>query len=56
MSNQRLLQAPEAAFTGYETDSRAQLFELLSDEFTFRHAPRHCLKRDLSDHTSPPTE
>ena len=35
MSNQRLLQAPEAAFTGYETNSRAQVFELLSNEFTF---------------------
>ena len=35
MSNQRLLRAPEAAFTRYETNSRAQVFELLSDEFTF---------------------
>jgi ketosteroid isomerase-like protein len=34
MSNQRLLQAPEAAFTGDETNSRAQVFERLSDEFT----------------------
>ena len=35
MSNQRLLPAPEAAFTGSEKNSRAQLFELLPDEFTF---------------------
>ena len=31
MRNQRLLQAPEAAFTGYEKNSRAQLFERPSE-------------------------
>lgn len=35
MSNQRVLQALEAAFTGHQKNSRAQLFQLLSDEFTF---------------------
>jgi uncharacterized protein len=34
MRNQRLQQAPEAAFTGYEKNSRAQLFERPSDDST----------------------
>jgi hypothetical protein len=35
MSNERLPQAPEAASTGYETNSRARQFEVVSDEFAF---------------------
>jgi hypothetical protein len=42
MRNRRLLQAPQAAFTGHEKNSRAQLFELLSDEFALR-CPIPCL-------------
>jgi uncharacterized protein len=43
MSNRRLLQAPAAAFTGYEKNGRAQLFELLSEEFTFEMSdPMRC--------------
>jgi ketosteroid isomerase-like protein len=35
MSNQRLLEALKAVFTGYEKNNSAQLLELLSDDFTF---------------------
>src|SRR5258708_19759622 len=35
MSNQKLLTALKAAFTGHEKNNRAQLLELLSDDFTF---------------------
>jgi uncharacterized protein len=35
MSNQKLLTALKAAFTGYEKNNSAQLLELLSDDFTF---------------------
>ena len=35
MSNQKLLAALEAAFTGYEKNSSALLLELLADDFTF---------------------
>jgi hypothetical protein len=43
MSNQRRLQAPEAAFTGHEKNSCA-------------HVHRRYPKLDLSDHISLPTE
>jgi hypothetical protein len=35
MSNQILLATLKAAFTGYEKNNRAQLLELLSDDFIF---------------------
>ena len=35
MSNQKLLAALEAAFTGYEKNNSALLLELLADDFTF---------------------
>jgi hypothetical protein len=35
MSNQKLLAALEAAFTGYEKNSSALLLELLADDFRF---------------------
>jgi uncharacterized protein len=35
MSNQKLLAALKAAFTGYEKNNSARLLELLSDDFTF---------------------
>jgi uncharacterized protein len=35
MSNQKLLTALKAAFTGYENNDSTRLLELLSDDFTF---------------------
>jgi ketosteroid isomerase-like protein len=35
MSNQKLLVALKAAFSGYEKNNSAQLLDLLSDDFTF---------------------